>query len=507
MSNLNTPGDRHARRWLPWIGWIGLAAYALFLAVHSTAVAGGADSSGYLNSARLLARGHLTAELRTPSEFGPQDKLIRFQFQPHGFAPFPGNPRLSPTYAVGLPLHLALAGKSLGWERGPLCVGVGGAVAALLLCHSIARRIGLEWRLAATSALILAAFPVFLFTSIQPLSDTLATTWCLAAVWCALRAREHRGWAVGGGLAFAMAVLVRPTNALLLPAVVALLGFDLRRLALLIVGGVPGAAWLACYNHVLYGGALRSGYERISEAFKWAYGLPTLIHFGKWLALMLPPAVLILPFVALVRKEFRTRTLLALGLWFGAFTGLYAFYEVSREVWWDLRFILPGIPALILAALVGVEAIARQCSSRGALLFRRIATVTLGLWAIAAGWYWTTKFHLLLTKTYEQSYADAAAAARAQFPANALIVAGQHSGALYYYTQFPVLRWELVNANEFAAFRALAEKAGRPMCALLFDVEQKEALEQKCPGDWQKLSTVKNTTLWRLADRAAPKTQ
>ena len=111
MSNPNPPLPGRAPRWRLWIGWLALAGYAIFLARNFSNVAGGADSSGYLNSARLLASGQLTAELRTPAEFGPQEKLRRQQFQPHGFVPFEGNPRLSPTYAVGLPLHLALAGK------------------------------------------------------------------------------------------------------------------------------------------------------------------------------------------------------------------------------------------------------------------------------------------------------------------------------------------------------------------------------------------------------------
>ena len=96
MSNPNPPGAVRAPRLLLWIGCVALAWYAGLLAWNSSSVAGGADSSGYLNSARLLATGKLTTELRTPPEFGPQEKLRRLQFQPHGFAPFPGIPGLSP---------------------------------------------------------------------------------------------------------------------------------------------------------------------------------------------------------------------------------------------------------------------------------------------------------------------------------------------------------------------------------------------------------------------------
>jgi hypothetical protein len=498
MSNPNPPAAGPAPRLLFWIGCIALALYATFLARNSSNVAGGADSSGYLNSARLLAAGQLTTKLRTPPEFGPQENLRRHQFQPHGFAPFPGIRGLSPTYAVGLPLHLALAGKLFGWERAPVFVGVGSAVAAVLLCFALARRLGLDRVLSATSAILLAAYPIFLFTSIQPLSDTLATTWCLAAVFAALRAREHAAWAVACGAAFAIAVLVRATNALLLPTLIVLLGLNLRHLGLVVLGGLPGALWLGFYNHTLYGGALRSGYVEIAAAFRWDYGAPTLVHFAKWLGLMLPAIVLGLPFAAFARRDPHTRILLALALWFGAFTGLYIFYEVSHEVWWDLRFILPGTPALILGAMLGVDALAQRRPAATARRFRFIVASALSIWSVGLGWFWTTKLHLLLTKTYEQGYADATAAALTHFPTNALVLAAQHSGALYYYTPFFVLRWDLVDTTDFEAFRTRAENAGRPICALLFNMEEREALEQKCPGDWMKLATINNTTLWQL---------
>ena len=102
----------------------------------------------------------------------------------------------------------------------------------------------------------------------------LATTWCLAAMWAALRARRDRRWAAACGVAFGIAVLIRPTNAVLLPALVVLLGFDWRRLGLAVVGGLPCVAWLAVYNHSLYGGALRSGYFNWSEFFALRYFWP-----------------------------------------------------------------------------------------------------------------------------------------------------------------------------------------------------------------------------------------
>lgn len=493
MSNPNPPVTRvPAPRWLIGFGLAALLAYGVFLAWHFSPVAGGADSSGYLNSARLLASGELSADPRVPAEFGPQANLVRQQFQPHGFVPFDGNPRLSPTYAVGVPLHLALAGKLLGWSLAPTVVGVLGALAALVLMYAVGRELGLDPALAAAGAATLAAFPVFLFMSIQPLSDTLATAWCLAAVLTALKAARHPAWAIACGAAVGVAVLVRATNVLILPAVVVLLGWDARRLALAVAGGLPAALWLGYYNHALYGSALQTGYVNIGEAFGWRYGAPTALHFAQWLALMLPAVLLVLPLVAIARRTRPGRTGLALALWFGPFAIVYAFYEISHEVWWNLRFVMPGIPALIIGGLIGVEAMTQSARVRTAW------AAGIATWAAGLGWFWTGKHHLLLTKTYERAYADASAAARTRFPAGALVIAGMHSGAIFYYTEFAVMRWEFVRPEEFARFRELAEKAGRPICAVLFDMEEKEALRERCRGNWTEITKLKNVTLWRL---------
>ena len=503
MSNPNPPAPA-ARAPRPFVvlALLALAGYAVFLAVHTTTVAGGADSSGYLNSARLLASGHLQADLRVPAEFGPPLALDRAAFTPLGFVSPPAHPHLVPIYPGGLPLHFAAAGKLLGWHFGPLLIELGGALVALGLCYRVARELGVGPALSAAGAAVLGACPVFLFTSVQPLSDTLATTWTLAAIFAALRARRHAAWAAACGAAFAVAVLVRPTNLVLLPALVVLLGLDGRRLALAALGGLPGALWLGTYNHLLYGGALTSGYGDWRAAFATAYAPPTLVHFAHWLALLLPAVVLALPVAALLRRPLFSRPLLALALWFVAIVAVYACYEVSREVWWCLRFILPALPALILGALLGLDAISRRLPPPHQGRFLAGAALLLGGWAVGGSAYWTRKLGVLEMQRYEQAYAEAAQAARALLPPDALVVCHYTSGALYASTDFAVLRWDQVDAPQFARFAALARRAGRPVCAVLFDAEEKPALTERCPGNWSRLGSVRNLSLWRLT--AAP---
>lgn len=493
MSNPNPP-TRPSRgaRWFFWGSGLALAAFGLWLATHATVVAGGDDSSGYLNSARLLAGGQPTAELRVPAEFGPAPGWRAEYFQPLGFVARADHTTLAPKYASGLPLHLAAASLVLGWEAGPLLIGVGAALAALVLCHLLGRDLGLDRGLAASGVVMLGAFPVFLFTSIQPLSDTLATTWSLAALWAARRSARGGGWAAFAGAAFAMAVLVRATNIVLLPALLVWLGVQPRRLGAFLLGGLPGAVWLLGYNHAVYGGALRSGYVALHEAFAFHHGPGTMAHFAQWLVLLLPAPVLLLAPGALWSGP--RRDALALLLAFAGLAVVYVFYEISHEVWWCLRFLLPGVPALILAGLLVWR------DTRPPV--RRTAAVVFSAWAVALSLFWTDRLHVLLVRDYEAVYRSAALRVRELVPANALVAASSPSGALFYYTDLAVLRWDLLPPEQFKRLAALATRAQRPIFALLFDEFEDRARRDHLPGEWKRIDAVNNLSLWQYVGPA-----
>jgi hypothetical protein len=509
-------------RWHLWAGWLLLALYAWLLGRSTVVVAGGSDSSGYLNAARLLASGRLELDVRIPAEFGPRAAAIPMHFLPSGFFPGGRDPAaLTPTYPSGLPLQFAGAAHLFGWTAGPFAVALLSALAAVWLTYLAARELDLPPPLAVAGAVVLAAFPVFLFSSIQPLSDTPATAWSMASVYAALRTRRQPRWALAAGAAFAMGVLIRPTNLLLAPAMLLLLGrvagvahfarsgtegnapptgkfaLPVRRLLYFVAGGLPGALWLGFYNHTLYGHPLISGYGGISGAFSWAYGWPTAAHFARWLALLLPAAVLVLPLAIATRPELRRGTAVALLTGFAAVAGFYLFYRVSQEEWWCLRFLLPATPLLILAALLGVEALARRWSGGTARHVRNGAALALALWAIGSSFHWCRRLDVFRVPEHEQLYLAAATAARAHLPAKALVVCLHCSGSLYYYREHPILRWDQIGPEEFARYVALARAAGRPVCAVLFDFEEEDAF-RRCPGPWQRLARTGPAGLWQL---------
>ncbi len=92
--------------------------------------------------------------------------------------------------------------SSAGWELGPYLVSPIAALLVLVLVFLVGRELGLPRGWAAAAAVVLAACPVFVFQAIQPMSDVVATAWCLAAIFAALRSRARRPLGSGGGLRF-----------------------------------------------------------------------------------------------------------------------------------------------------------------------------------------------------------------------------------------------------------------------------------------------------------------
>lgn len=482
-------------RWFVWACLSALFGYAIFLGVNFAPVAAGSDSSGYMHSARLLSQGRLTLPTRTISGLQVRDTL---HITPNGFLSHESPARLEPTYPVGLPLHLAAAYLLFGPEWGTRIVGVGSALAAVLLFFLLAREAGVSPALSAAGAAALGLCPVFLFTSFVPMSDTLAAAWCIAAYLAALRARRGGRWPVLCGVACAVAVLVRPSCVIaLLPLPLILWGW--RNLAGAALGGLPGALWLVFYQHHLYGDALQSGYGPIFSSFSWECFRPSLANFGTWLPRLLPVSLLAFLLAPWLPWRDRGRELAALFLWFLGLFFFYAFYDISQQAWWYLRFLLPGLPALVLLAVWGLERIMQRLAgarSRAAVV---LAAGVVALTPAVVFARWEREIHVTLLKPYQQLYLEVPAWTRANCPPGSVIACLALSGSLYYYTDFAVLRWDVIEPADFTRYAAAFRTSGRPLYAALLRDEVPAALSERMPGPgrWKKITEIDICTLWR----------
>ncbi|MDI1334678.1 MAG: hypothetical protein PSU94_00710 [Lacunisphaera sp.] len=476
----------------------GALGYAVFLARFSASFAGGSDSSGYFNSARLLGAGLFHAPLRMPAGH-PHPEFGLMAFQPLGFIADKNAPRMAPTYPIGLPLHLLAASWVAGWRHASTVVNILAALGTGALLWHLARRLQLSPGWAAAAVAWLWLCPLALFAALQPMSDHLALLWSLAALAAALRSGEHWRWSVLAGVAVSLAVLVRPTNVLLaLPLVVAL-GWNYRGYLGLILGGLPGGIFFCYYNWRVYGGPLATGYGEVWSAFSASYASPNLAHFARWIPRLLTPfvgAALAVPFVRAARR----RDFAVLGLWAVLLIGFYAFYYHSGETWWYLRFILPAFPVLILAALLVAQAgLARPGAPRWA------RAGLLVLLALGAGWQLrlARQLEVFDIAPGQAHYLEAANWAKEHLPPDSAVFCMQVSGALHFYTDLMVVRWDQVTPGRLPDLLAALAEEKRPVYAALYEFETPDA-QSRMSGRWVRLTTVGETTFWRLAD-APPK--
>lgn len=479
---------------------VAVVLYLGYLAWYHCPYAGGADSSGYLNSARQLLAGRLTISPRVPPEF-PAGDFPADLWAPASYIPGAQPGEFSPVYPPGLPLHFAALGVLLGLDHATMAVSLLAMLGLLAATYALARDFGVRagWALALTAALALS--PVTLFMAVQPMSDVLAAAWVAAAVLAARRSVRHAGWAAAAGGALALAVLVRPTNALAGLPIMLCLGASRRRWLAFLLAGLPGAGLLVAYNFHLYGSALATGYGHFGGKFGTQYVLPSLRHLLTWLPVALTPLVFAaagLPRQARVPRLDRA----VLALWFGAFAAFYSAYAFTAEEWWYLRFLLPAFPPLLIAAALVLQdwrwpvlTLAWEHAPAKLLRWPSLPLVLVASFAWLAGWSAHWQVHKV--ELDERPYRQFGEWVERSLPPGALLAADQTSGALVYYSHRPFVRWDAVNATAYAGLNRYLQGRNGELYAGLFPFEETAALTRHLPGTWERVARYGVITVWR----------
>ena len=489
-----------------------MACYAAVLARYVDACAGGSDSSGYLNNARLLASGRVKAQVRDLRAL-PAARVPGYLYMPLGFKPAPTGGGIVPTYATGLPLLVVMAASCLGWKHACDAVMVAHALAGVWLTFALGRAMRLPFRWAILGALILAVSPLYVDYSLQAMSDLPALVWVTGAVLAAWKSREtgleslpqwrrpSDAYAFAAGFALAFAILVRPNNLLALAPVAIALGVSPRRWAGLALGGLPGAIFLGVYNLAAYGHLLTTGYGDAWSSFSVGLIPGTFLHYARWLPLFFTPVILLALALPGLRRS-ASREAAVLGVWALAYLGFYSAYHNTHETWWYLRFVLPAAPPLVVGGLLAAF---RFFSRGGARSAREAAstphfnwrfTIALAL-VLANGAWWNHKLQTLKVGHGEANYPLVATWLRQHIPADSVLSAMQVTGALFYYTDFTFVRWDQLNPEGFARVAAAARAEQRPIYAVLYRFEAAEALEKRMPGRWRVVGQVREIMIWR----------
>lgn len=468
-------------------------AYAGFLISKTCFSVGGSDSSGYANTAKRMLAGTLISRPRALDRLGLIDDQAE-TFTPLGFVPGPRPGTIAPFYPPGFPVHLALAAKLFGWERAPFLVSPIAAVLCVLLFYAIARELGLEQTWALAGAVLFAAWPVLIGQAIQPMSDTVGTLWSMCSIYFAWRSRRRTAWSLAAGAAFGLAVLVRPTNALLAVPLAFALPWTVKAVGAFVAGGVPFAAALAAYNSRCYGSAFRVGYGKIGllDAFALSNFPVRSRYYGGWILRTLTPLLPAGWLAVAAAKTAALRVRLLLLSWFGVFFLFHCFYE-PYDSFFFVRFLLPGAPALFLGALLASRWLLAPLRPR---IAARVA-VLLFIVVLATEVRSAPNTGIVQLAEYESAYPQACWWAEATVPEGAIVLSMATSGALEYYTGIEYARWDWLDPAGFAALRERPETRGVRWFALLFPFEA-ERLRDHAPGNWKTIGTRRNVGLYEL---------
>ena len=479
-------------------GVAALALYGAFLYRHTSFAVGGSDSSGYLNAARALVKGPLVEPLTVLDRLGLPESAGP-GFVPLGFVYLPGRRAMAPLYPIGFPLHEAAAVLLMGWERGPFLVSPLAALLCLALLFFVGREVGLPRWAAAGAAVLLAGVPSFLFQAIQPLSDVVATLWCLAAVFAALRSRRRPAWAYAAGFAFGVSILVRPMDVLILPALLCALPLDRRTLIRFGLGGLPAAAVLSAYDIVCFGRPWSTGYGLTghASAFRVANFPRRFARYVRWTGEGFSYLPCLGWAAVLFRRRIPWRDRLLVLSWLGAFLGAFSFYDYDpANAWWWVRFLLPGMPAIPLGCMLVVHDLAASDGRRVRRWIPAAAAVAIAATEFV-GIRHARQWGVLDDSRSEQTFPQACRSAAERVPAGAIVLSMDLSGALRYYTDLTPVRWDAFLNDDFIRTRPIVEARGARWFALLRRYEVADAAAH-IPGRWTLLGDVGDTSLWRL---------
>jgi hypothetical protein len=458
-------------------------------AVFSTRSAAGADASGYLSQAEMWSRGAQFENDRLGVELGLLDG---WQTTPLGWRPAIVGLQ-APTYPPGLPLLMAIPEAIAGVDGASAVVIVSAGVAILASAMLAAALAG--GAAAVIAATVLAFTPVFLYQSIQPMSDVPVTAaWMLCF---ALLARRGASVDARAGIACAIAVLIRPNLA---PLAIVPLFLAQRKIAFSVPVAIA-AVFLAVMQTYWYGSPLRSGYGSAEELFALSNIVPNASRYVMWTLATAP--VMLLGVIGFWRLR-RDRIAQAMAAFALLVVASYLVYAVFDD-WSYLRFMLPALAVLaIFTAADLAKWLARwPLTIRVPLLFALLLGVTayniftartLGTFRLA---------DQLARVSTVGNYINA------NVPESAVLVSGEQSGSMRYYTNRPILRWEAATSETLGEAVSALEQAGRPVFIVL-DAWEDELFRKKFPSypagalDWPPVVEAgrsHRTRLWKLADR------
>jgi hypothetical protein len=184
--------------------------------------------------------------------------------------------------------------------------------------------------------------------------------------------------------------------------------------------------------------------------------------------------------------------------------GSYLVYAVFDD-WSYVRFLLPAMAVFAIFAAVALAAWIERwpIAWRAPILFALLLGVT------AHGLFTARSHDTFKLADQLRRVSRVAGFMDGGVPYQAVILAGEQSGAMRYYTHRSILRWEAATPEALTSAIAALEQKGRPVYVVL-DAWENELFRKKfstVPAvslNWPPVleaGTSHRTRLWRLSDR------
>jgi hypothetical protein len=462
---------------------------------HGSTAAGGSDSYGYVSQAELWLDGRSSVEQPwvkdvpwpnaawgfAPLGYTPARPL---RFTLRGFSP-PEQDRWSivPTYSAGLPLLMAL-GKVAGGVCGPFTiVPLGGAV-LVLATYLLGVRLGSR-TLGLLASVLVAVSPPFLLLHFVNMSDVPVAGAFALACWCMLGTTIRS--ATGAATGFAVALLIRPNLAPIIPVLAVWLGWraaahraersrHLWRAVIVLAGAGAALAATSAIYWVTYGSPFESGYGDTAAYFSLSYIIPNVRNYTQWFAEahtalgFLGLVALALPIAAIWPAVADRSAVAAFAAITSVVIGEFLIYLVLDNSSY-LRFFLVCYPFIMLGFASVAMSVARLQPIVGPLVAAALV-ITVAL----RGLFLIPTWNILIQPQIESAFADVAEHVRRMTPDNSVVLAMNHSGSLRYYAGRVTLRWDNLQADWLDRAVAWMAERGVHTYALVDDFELPEVI-------------------------------
>lgn len=439
---------------------LAAAAMFVFSIRFGTYVASGADSYGYISQADSWLRGAIRVEQPFVANF--PWPFADWTFTPLGYRPAVSGHAIVPIYAPGLPLLMALFKVFLG-SNGPYYVVPVSVALSIWICYRLGVALASPL-VGATSAILFAASPVFVFQSVWPMSDIPVTLfWSIALL---LVARESPRAALAAGLSTSMAAAIRPNLAPVAAILIVYLWWTGRSWLRYALGLLPAALFIAVMNLKLYGAPVAAGYGAIGTLYSLANAGANLDRYMHWL-IETQTALVAAGIVSLLRPPGPSPYKWMATVFALAVLAAYLFYA-QFDAWWYMRFLLPALPIVLILMcdgwiwLLGFLPRAAQ-----------VVVFTVGVVLLLSTY---VRFSIEQRVTGfgngERRYLTAARYVNDSLPPNAILFAMQHSGSVRYYSGRLTIRYDWLDPAWFDRAVAIVRQQGYTPYILLEDWEE-----------------------------------